>query len=111
MRTPMGLLDVDAKGCFDRMQGNITAMTNRRLGCKAQTAQCQSITIHAMTHNVKTGYGISPESIQRTPKDRLGGQGQGNGGGITNWHGHNETLLLAFKKFFAECTISDPVHA
>jgi len=65
----------------------------------------------AMKNNVKTGYGISPESIQRTPKDRLGGQGQGNGGGITNWHGHNETLLLAFKKFFAGCTISDPVHA
>jgi len=111
MRTPMGLLDVDAKGCFDRMQGNVTAMTNRRLGCKAQTAQCQSITIHAMKHNVKTGYGISPESIQRSTKDRLGGQGQGNGGGITNWHGHNETLLLAFKTFFAGCTISDPVQS
>jgi len=62
-----------------------------------------------MKHNVKTGYGISPETIQRTAKDRLGGQGQGNGGGITNWHGHNETLLLAFKKFFAGCTIADPV--
>ena len=30
MRKHTALLDVDAKGCFDRMQGNVTAMTNRR---------------------------------------------------------------------------------
>ena len=39
MRTPAALLDVDAKGCFDQMQGNVTTMTNRRLGCKAEAAK------------------------------------------------------------------------
>ena len=38
------------------------------------------------------------------------GQGQWNGGGITNWHSHNVTLLLAFKQFFAGCTITDPAQ-
>jgi len=62
----------------------------------------------AIQHNVKTGFGISKEQIQRTTLERLGGQGQGNRAGITNWHGHNEVLLLAFKTFFAGCTIKDP---
>ena len=74
MRQPMGLVDVDATGCFDRMVGRLLSLINQCNGMTQQAASCQAEVLHNMKHFVKTTKGISDKYIQRDNTHIIGRQ-------------------------------------
>ena len=108
MKQPMGLVDVDATGCFDRMVGRLLSLINQCNGMTQQAASCQAEVIHNMRHYVKTTRGISDNFIQRDSSTLLEGNGQGNAASVPGWHGHNELLCKVYKKLIHGSTIKSP---
>ena len=108
MRQPMGLVDVDATGCFDRMVGRLLSLINQCNGMTQQASSCQAEVLHNMKHFVKTTRGISEKYIKRTKNILLEGNGQGNAASVPGWHGHNEIMCKVYKKLIHGSRISSP---
>ena len=108
MRQPMGLVDVDATGCFDRMVGRLLSLINQCNGMTQQAASCQAEVLHNMKHFVKTTRGISEKYIQRDKQTLLEGNGQGNAASVPGWHGHNEIMCKVYKKMVQGSRITSP---
>ena len=108
MRQPMGLVDVDATGCFDRMVGCLLSLINQCNGMTQQAASCQAEVIHNMKHFVKTTRGISENYIKRDKETLLEGNGQGNAASVPGWHGHNEIMCKVYKKLIHGSKIISP---
>ena len=108
MRQPMGLVDVDATGCFDRMVGRLLSLINQCNGMSQQAASCQAEVLHNMKHYVKTTRGISDNYITRNETSLLEGNGQGNAASVPGWHGHNELMCKVYKQLIHGSTITSP---
>ena len=108
MRQPMGLIDVDATGCFDRMVGRLLSLINQCNGMTQQAASCQAETLHNMRHYVKTTRGISEKYIKRDATTLLEGNGQGNAASVPGWHGHNELMCKVYKQMIHGSKIISP---
>jgi hypothetical protein len=54
MRQPVGMIDVDATGCFDRMVGRLLSLINQCNSMSQNAASCQAEVLHNMKHYVKT---------------------------------------------------------
>jgi hypothetical protein len=108
MRQPLGLVDVDASGCFDRMVGRLLSLINQCNGMTQEAASCQAEVLHNMKHFVKTTKGISEQYIQRTKHTLLEGNGQGNAASVPGWHGHNEIMCKVYKKIMHGSKIVSP---
>jgi hypothetical protein len=108
MRQPLGLVDVDTTGCFDRMVGRLLSLINQCNGMSQQAASCQAEILHNMKHFVKTMKGISEKYIQRNKQSLLEGNGQGNAASVPGWHGHNELLYKVYKKIIHGSKITSP---
>ena len=108
MRQPMGLVDVDATGCFDRMVGRLLSLINQCNGMSQQAASCQAEVLHNMKHYVKTTRGISENYIKRDKDTLLEGNGQGNAASVPGWHGHNEIMCKVYKKLIHGSKITSP---
>ena len=108
MRQPMGLVDVDATGCFDRMVGRLLSLINQCNGMTQQAASCQAEVLHNMKHFVKTTRGISDNYIQRDKHTLLEGNGQGNAASVPGWHGHNELMCKVYQQLIHGSTITSP---
>ena len=108
MRQPMGLIDVDATGCFDRMVGRLLSLINQCNGMTQQAASCQAEVLHNMKHYVKTTRGISENFIKRDKQTLLEGNGQGNAASVPGWHGHNEIMCKVYKKMVHGSKIISP---
>jgi hypothetical protein len=104
----MGLVDVDATGCFDRMVGRLLSLINQCNGMLQQAASCQAEVLHNMKHFVKTTRGISHNYIQRDDNTPLEGNGQGNAASVPGWHGHNELMCKVYKKHMQGSKIVSP---
>lgn len=108
MRQPLGLIDVDATGCFDRMVGRLLSIINQCNGMSQKAAACQAEVLHNMKHYVKTTRGISERYIKRDKNTLLEGNGQGNAASVPGWHGHNELLCKVYQKLIHGSTIMSP---
>ena len=108
MRKPMGLVDVDATGCFDRMVGRLLSLINQCNGMSQEAAACQAEVLHNMKHYVKTTRGISENYIERSEESLLEGNGQGNAASVPGWHGHNELLCKVYKQLIHGSKITSP---
>jgi hypothetical protein len=108
MRQSMGLVDVDASGCFDRMVGRLLSLINQCNGMSQQAASCQAEVLHNMKHFVKTTRGISHNYIQRNDNTLIEGNGQGNAASVPGWHGHNELMCKVYKKYMQGSKIVSP---
>ena len=108
MRQPMGLVDVDATGCFDRMVGRLLSIINQCNGMTQEAAACQAEVLLNMKHYVKTTRGISEKYIQRDKSTLIEGNGQGNAASVPGWHGHNEVLCRVYKKLIHGSKITSP---
>jgi hypothetical protein len=108
MRQQLGLVDVDATGCFDRMVGRLLSLINQCNGMPQQAASCQAETLHKMKHYVKTTKGISEQCIKRDKNSLLEGNGQGNAASVPGWHGHNELLYKVYKTLIHGSKIISP---
>jgi exonuclease III len=108
MRQPLGLVDVDATGCFDRMVGRLLSLINQCNGMPQQAASCQAKVLHNMKHYVKTTRGTSENYIKRDKTTLLEGNGQGNAASVPGWHGHNEILCKVYKKLIHGSKITSP---
>jgi hypothetical protein len=108
MRQPLGLVDVDATGCFDRMVGRLLSLINQCNGMSQQAASCQAEILHNMKHYVKTTKGISEKFIQRNNLTLLEGNGQGNAASVPGWHGHNELLYKVYRQLIHGSKIISP---
>ena len=108
MRQPMGLVDVDATGCFDRMVGRLLSLINQCNGMTQQASSCQAEVLHNMKHYVKTTRGISENYIKRDKNILLEGNGQGNAASVPGWHGHNEIMCKVYKKLIHGSKIISP---
>ena len=108
MRQPMGLVDVDATGCFDRMVGRLLSLINQCNGMTQEAASCQAEVLHNMRHYVKTTRGISDNYIKRDKNTLLEGNGQGNAASVPGWHGHNEILCKVYKQLIHGSKITSP---
>ena len=108
MRQLMGLVDVDATGCFDRMVGRLLSLINQCNGMSQEAAACQAEVLHNMKHYVKTTRGISENYIERSKDALLEGNGQGNAASVPGWHGHNELLCKIYKKLIHGSKITSP---
>jgi hypothetical protein len=108
MRQPLGLVDVDATGCFDRMVGRLLSLINQCNGMNQAAASCQAEVLHNMKHYVKTKRGISSKYIKRDKKYLIEGNGQGNAASVPGWHGHNELLCRVYKKLIHGSKIKSP---
>ena len=108
MRQPMGLVDVDATGCFDRMVGRLLSLINQCNGMSQEAAACQAEVLHNMKHYVKTTRGISEKYIKRDKNTLLEGNGQGNAASVPGWHGHNELLCKVYKQLIHGSKIRSP---
>ena len=108
MRQPMGLVDVDATGCFDRMVGRLLSLINQCNGMAQKAAACQAEVLHNMKHYVKTTRGISEKYIKRDKMTLLEGNGQGNAALVPGWHGHNEIMCKVYKKLIHGSRITSP---
>ena len=107
-RQPMGLVDIDAAGCFDRLTGLLNSLIGQSNGLTQATASCQAEVLHNMKHYVKTRRGISQQCIQRSDDLLLEGNGQGNAASVPGWHGHNELLCKVYSKLIEGCRIRNP---
>jgi hypothetical protein len=108
MRQPMGLVDVDASGCFDRMVGRLLSLINQCNGMSQESASCQAEVLHNMLHFVKTTRGVSENYIKRDENTLLEGNGQGNSASVPGWHGHNELLCRVYKRLIHGSRIMSP---
>ena len=81
-RQPMGLVDIDAAGCFDRITGLLNSLIGQSNGLSQATASCQVEVLHNMKHYVKTKRGISQQCIQRSEGLLLEGNRQRNAGSV-----------------------------
>jgi ribonuclease HI len=108
MRQPLGLIDVDATGCFDRMVGRLLSLINQCNGMSQEAASCQAEVLHNMKHYVKTTRGISENYIKRTSESLLEGNGQGNAASVPGWHGHNELMCNVYKQLIQGSRITSP---
>ena len=87
----------DLKGCYDRVRPALNTITTRRMGLPKGHAVCHAKVLRLMKHRIRTGFGISEESIFWTEFQNLGGIGQGNGAGPISWHSHCLVLVIAYK--------------
>jgi hypothetical protein len=108
MRQPVGMVDVDATGCFDRMVGRLLSLINQCNGMPQNAAACQAEVLHNMKHFVKTKRGVSEKFIRRDEETLLEGNGQGNAASVPGWHGHNELLCKVYKKLIHGSKIISP---
>jgi hypothetical protein len=108
MRQSMGLVDVDATGCFDRMVGRLLSLINQCNGMTQQASSCQAEVLHNMRHYVKTTRGISENYIKRDKQTLLEGNGQGNAASVPGWHGHNELLCKVYRQILQGSKIVSP---
>ena len=108
-RTPVGLVDIDATGCFDRITGILNSLIGQSNGLtQATTASCQAEVLHNMKHFIKCKRGVSHKYIKRTDELLLEGNGQGNAGSVPGWHGHNELLCAVYSALIEGCKIANP---
>ena len=108
MRQPMGLVDVDATGCFDRMVGRLLSLINQCNGMTQEASSCQAEVLHNMKHYVKTTRGISENFIRRDKSVLLEGNGQGNAASVPGWHGHNEIMCKVYQQLIHGSRIISP---
>ena len=107
-RLPIGLVDIDAAGCFDRLVGLFNSLIGQSNGLTQATASCQAEVLHNMKHYVKTKRGVSHAYIQRSENLLLEGNGQGNAASGPGWHGHNELLCKVYSALIEGSTIQNP---
>ena len=105
----IGLVDIDATGCFDHIVGLLNSLIGQSNGLTQATASCQAEVLHNMKNYVKTKRGVSHNSfIQRSETLLLEGNGQGNAGSVPGWHGHNELLCEVYSALIKGCEIQNP---
>ena len=107
-RIPVGLVDIDATGCFDCIAGLLNSLIGQSNGLTQATTSCQAEVLHKMKHYVKTKRGVSHNYIQRSETLALEGNGQGNAGSVPGWHGHNELLCEVYSALIEGCKIQNP---
>lgn len=53
----------DLKGCYDRVRPALNTITTRRMGLPKGHAVCHAKVLQLMKHRIRTGFGISSDSI------------------------------------------------
>ena len=71
----------DLKGDYDRIRPALNTSTTCRMGLPKEIAICHAKTLREMKHVLRTGFGVSTGAITWDADSKLGGIGQGNGGG------------------------------
>ena len=107
-RTPAALADVDAVNCFDCMTHSGIGFFQRRQGSPKDLVLTQCNTLMTTKHHIKTGLGVSIDTIQHTETDKPQGSGQGGGASVGNWQGHNDPMILSFQDLCHGCTMLTP---
>jgi hypothetical protein len=107
-RTPAALADVDAVNCFDCMTHSGIGFFQRRQGSPKDLVRTQCNTLMTTRHHIKTGLGVSTNTIQHTSTDKPQGSGQGGGASVGNWQSHNDPMILAFQDLCHGCTMLTP---
>jgi hypothetical protein len=107
-RTPAALADVDAVNCFDCMTHSGIGYFQRRQGSPKDLVQTQCNTLMTTKHHIKTGLGVSTDTIQHTETHKPQGSGQGGGASVGNWQSHNDPMILTFQDLCTGCTMLTP---
>lgn len=87
----------DIKGNYDRVRPALNTITTRRMGLPKGHTVSHARVLRGMKHQIRTGFGISEESIEWDPTQNIGGLGQGNGSGPPSWHSHCLPLESSYK--------------
>ena len=95
MRTPMAVLDNDAKSCYDRIPVPVAGVCLRRLNVPDNVVSTFTEQLHNRVRDIKIAQGLSRETITEDKYGSLCGVGQGNAGGPATWHAILETLVQA----------------
>jgi len=86
MRTPMAVLDNDAKSCYDRIPVPVAGVCLRRLNVPDNVVSTFTEQLHSRVRDIKIAQGLSRETITEEKYGSLCGVGQGNAGGPATWH-------------------------
>ncbi len=93
-RTAAALCSNDAKSCYDRITLLAAVLCLCRLGCSQSAAASMITTIHDMQHHIRTTFGDSTQSANRTIwQAPIAGIGQGNGAGPHIWAAVSSPML------------------
>jgi len=94
-RTPMAILDNDAKSCYDRIPVEIAGVCLRRIGLPDNFVRTFTEQLRRRVRDVKIAQGLSMETISEEKYGNLCGVGQGNAGGPVTWNAVLEVLVMA----------------
>ena len=73
-------------------------ITTRRMGLPKTVAVCHAAILRHIKHHIRTGFGISKNTLQWDETNNNGGLGQGNGGASVSWHSHMLPLEKAYER-------------
>jgi len=102
-KTPMMMVDKDAKACYDRILGYLTVFALRRMGMPIQAGKFMTRFLQEARYKVRTAKGISEGAYQCKY-----GTGQGLGWSPPNWSALSDTISCIFEKFVPGMKITDP---
>lgn len=96
----------DQTGNFDQIRPNLTGIEAQRLGMPNKTTIFFAKTLTGVTHGIRTGHGISEETIDPTPE--MGEIGQGVSNGPACNHVQTCPLIEPFEKLTHGVHMQDP---
>lgn len=84
-KPPLGYIENDAIGCYDRIMNPLVLLFLRKMGISTAVLQSLSHTWEQETHNIKTWYGVSDQSYGNATEYFLYGPGKGSTIGPILW--------------------------
>ena len=107
-RIPYAWMELDAKGCFDRIVPSVTLILARRLGISDNAAKALGSVWCNLNHYIKTGHGTHTVPYGPTPTEPQTGAGQGSMfGPKSNENESNNRLTITEQKPIA--TVVNPI--
>ena len=101
-----GLLDNDAKACYDRVLPYLTAFMLRRLGMPYYLTRFMCVVLIEMEYKIKLGNGMT-KSYSNKDSD-IFGTGQGAGWSPTCWAVNSDVISHSMEKYTPGMTLVHP---
>ena len=101
-----GLLDNDAKACYDRALPYLTAFMLRRLGMPHFLSRFMCVVLKQMEYKIKLSNGMTA-SYSNNNKDVFG-TGQGAGWSPTCWAANSDVISHSMEKYTPGMTLVHP---
>lgn len=107
-RTPLAVMDNDAKACYDRIVMALASQRCEQIGIPHDACQLLENFLDSAHYHISTTLGVSEQSYRSTTVWKLHGPGQGNQCSPAIWAVVSTLILNTMKSKFPGTTFSDP---